>query len=241
MDGTASLGSAAVSGNATAVMTVPTLTVGTHNLTAAYSGDSNFAPSTSAVLSESINTQDFAIAAAQPSLTVTPPASAMTTITTSPINGFNVTGVTLTCSVAPAASQPATCAIGTMTVANGTGTSTLTINTVGPAAALAHTADARHNSGGLYALGLILPAILLGSAGMGKQNRRKLLGVCIVFLVLSGCFFQVACSSGGSNGGGGGGGGGGGTGTPAGQYTVTITGAASGGLTHTATVNLTVQ
>jgi hypothetical protein len=239
MDGTTSLGSAAVSATSTAVMTVPTLTIGTHSLTAAYSGDSNFVPSTSAILSEVINTQDFSLATTQSSMTLTPPASGSTTITTSPINGFNVTGVTLTCAVTPAVSQPATCAIGTMTIANGTGTSTLTINTVGPQSALQHAADARHSSGGLYALGLIVPAMLLGSAGMGKQNRRKLLGICIVFLVLSGAMVQVACSSGGSSNNGGGGTGT--PGTPAGQYTVTITGTASGGLQHTATVNLTVQ
>jgi hypothetical protein len=70
---------------------------------------------------------------------------------------------------------------------------------------------------------LLVPAMLLGGAGLNKPNRRKLLGFCVVFLVLSGCLFQVACSSSGQT-----------TttttqpSTPAGKYTVTISGMASG-------------
>jgi hypothetical protein len=80
--------------------------------------------------------------------------------------------------------------------------------------------------------------MLFGTAGTGKQNRRKLLGLCLVFLVLSGCVCQIACGGGSSNSGGGGGGS---TGTPSGQYTVTVTGMASGGLQQTSTATLQVQ
>jgi hypothetical protein len=124
-----------------------------------------------------------------------------------------------------------------MSVSNGTGTSTLTVNTTGPQAVLLR-AEVRYRSRGLFALGLIIPAMLFGTAGMGKQNRGKLFGVCLVFLVLSGCVFQIACGGGSSNGGGGGGGS---TGTPSGQYTITITGMASGAPQQTSTATLQVQ
>jgi hypothetical protein len=50
-DGANTLGTAAVSGNL-ATMTVSTLAVGTHSITAAYSGDSNFTGSSSGVVSQ---------------------------------------------------------------------------------------------------------------------------------------------------------------------------------------------
>jgi hypothetical protein len=75
--------------------------------------------------------------------------------------------------------------------------------------------------------------------GLAPPKRRKLLSYCIVFLLVSGCLLQVACS-GASNSGSGGGGGGGTGGTPAGTYTVTVTGTA-GATQHTTPVTLTVQ
>ena len=80
--------------------------------------------------------------------------------------------------------------------------------------------------------------MLLGTAEMATPKRRKLLSYCLVFLLVSGCLLQVACSGAGNSTGEGGGGGTGGT--PAGNYTVTVAGAA-GATQHTATVTLTVQ
>jgi len=53
-DGTAALGSAAIS-NAKAALAVPTLSVGAHSITAAYSGDANDLASTSSVLTQTVN------------------------------------------------------------------------------------------------------------------------------------------------------------------------------------------
>jgi hypothetical protein len=83
---------------------------------------------------------------------------------------------------------------------------------------------------------LVLPAMVLGTVGMAAPKRRKLMSYFLVFLVVSGCLLQVACA-GGSNSGGGrhptii---------TPAGSYTLTITGAANSAQ-HATTVKLTVQ
>jgi hypothetical protein len=82
---------------------------------------------------------------------------------------------------------------------------------------------------------LVLPAMmLLGKVGMAAPKRRKLLSYCLVFLLVSGCLLQVACS-GASNGSGGGGGG-----TPSGSYTISVTGAA-GSTQYAAPVTLIVQ
>jgi hypothetical protein len=111
----------------------------------------------------------------------------------------------------------------------------LTVATSGAQAALTPAAD--KGLGMLFLSGLIIPAILLGGTGRNTPGRRKLLAVCLVFLVLGGCLLQVACGSSGS---------GnpstpGNSGTPAGVYTVTITGNASGTSQQTTSVSLTVQ
>jgi hypothetical protein len=120
----------------------------------------------------------------------------------------------------------------------------LTITTAAPTTSLAPPFGRR--SSPLYAMWLVLPAMLLSAVGLAVPKRRKLLSYCIVFLLVSGCLLQVACSgasnSGNSSGsGGGGGGGGGGTGgTPAGSYTITVAGAA-GSIQNATSVTLTVQ
>jgi hypothetical protein len=176
---------------------------------------------------------DFTIAASTLSpATVAPGASATSTITIAPVNGFTA-AVALTCTVAPAATRGPTCAFNPASVPGGTGTSTLTVSTTA-----ATTASLEPGSRGLiYAM--LLPIGGLALLGTGITSRKKkvwgfLLG-CILFSTL---IILPAC--GGGNSSSGGGGGGGHPGTPAGVYTVTVTGTA-GSLTHTATASVTVN
>jgi hypothetical protein len=233
-DGARLIGSPSLTSGGVATLSNTTLAAGTHNITAVYAGDTNFNASTSTGVSLVVTAPDFSLSPSAPSLSVMPGASATSTIAIKPVGGLDPSTVVLSCSISPAASPSATCSLGGISVANSTGTSTLTITTDGPQAALISPAG-EHGSGTLFAFGLMVPAMLLGGAGLNKPNRRRLLGFCVIFLVLGGCLLQTACGGGSKslaptgN-----------SGTPAGNYTVTITGNASGAQ-HTAVVSLTVQ
>jgi len=236
LDGATQLGASTLSGGV-ATLSTSSLALGTHSITATYNGDGNFNTSTSSLVSQVVANPAFTIS----STTLTPPSvapgsSATSTVTITPTGGLDPSTVALTCSVLPAANPPATCSLGAISVANNLGTSTLTVTTIGTQAALAPPAG-QSGSGKLFALALLVPAILLGGAGLNRPGRRKLLGFFVIFLALSACLFQVACSSGSSNS----------TpppgnqGTPGGTYTVTITGTVTGMPAQNATASLTVQ
>jgi len=95
----------------------------------------------------------------------------------------------------------------------------------------------RHASG-MYAIWLLIPAIVLGSVGVAAPRRRKLFSWCVVFLLLGLSLGQVACGGGQSAAGQTSGTGTGGT--PAGSYNITITGT-SGATQNSTSIVLTVQ
>lgn len=168
---------------------------------------------------------------------INPGQSASSTVSLSSVNGFSG-AVTLTCAVSPMPKLAPTCSFNSnsVNVANGGSASTrLTVNTTGAQASLAHSSSM------FYAIWLLFPAMLLGTAGAGSINRRKALNYFLIGLTLAGCLFLVACGSGAAtNNPNGGGGSGGGSGTPAGQYTITVTGA-SGAKVQSQKLVLTVK
>jgi len=132
------------------------------------------------------------------------------------------------------ASPAPTCSLGAISVTNNTGTSVLTVTTSGAQAALAPAME--NGSGKLFAIGLLIPVMLLGGAGWKTPNRRKLVSFCLTCLLLGACLMEAACSSAGSknpmtvtS-----------SGTPGGTYTITVSGN-SNGMQHTTSVSLTVQ
>ncbi len=167
---------------------------------------------------------------------VAPGGSATATITISPGGGLAAT-VDLTCAVTPATAVPPICSLSPATLTPGTTKSTLTVTTVAGSTALLAPGIVRR-SAPFYALWLLLPGMLLSSAGLGTSRRRKLLSYFLIFCAVAGCLFLVACGGGGSSGGGGTGGGT--AGTTAGSYTVTVT-AKTSTTTAIQTLPLTVQ
>jgi hypothetical protein len=83
----------------------------------------------------------------------------------------------------------------------------------------------------LPVFGITLLGAGLGSAG---TRRRKVFGLLMLGMVVGCLFLMPACSSNSNNGGGGGN-----TGTPAGSYTITVTGS-SGGTVVTGSPALTL-
>jgi hypothetical protein len=199
-------------------------------MTAVYGGDANNAGSTSSVLTQTVNAADFTLSSSPSSVTVKAGQSGTFILTVTPQGSFT-SPITFSSSGLPALAgctfKPASVTPNTSTV-----TSTLTITTTAQTASLASPFGRR--SSPLYATWLMLPAMLLGAAGMAAPKRRKLLAYCFAFLLVGGCLLQAACG-GGSNGSVSGGGG-----TPAGTYTITVTGAA-GSTQNTTGVTLIVQ
>jgi hypothetical protein len=183
----------------------------------------------------------YSLSAGAPSQgTISPGGSSQATVTVSSANGYTGT-VTLSCSIAPVVTPAPTCAFGTtspVVITASGGTATMTFTAIGPSGALAKSSSA------FYALLLPIFGLALTVSGCASRSPRKnrLLGLLLLCVVLS--LLMVLPSCGGGSGGGGGGGGGGNNGTPAGTYTVTITGTDANGLTQSgsaATVTITVN
>jgi hypothetical protein len=169
-----------------------------------------------------------------------PGVSATSTITVSSVAGFS-SAVTLACSVAPVVTKGPTCSFSNpgssvTPPANGSVTSTLNVATIAASAMLDRPTD--HHSGMLYAMLLPVFGITLLGAGAGPagSRRRKLFGLLMLGVVLTGLLVMPACSGSNSNTGGGN------TGTPAGAYTITVTGTGGGAtVTGTPALSLTVN
>jgi hypothetical protein len=107
-DGSTKLGTATVSGGA-AGFTTSTLTVGTHSIKAVYSGDSNFKTSTSAVLSQVVNSAGAVVMATTTGSTSTATSSTTTAMgSTAVATGSSPTATSMAIAAAFAVDQAIT-------------------------------------------------------------------------------------------------------------------------------------
>jgi beta-propeller repeat-containing protein len=151
--------------------------------------------------------------------TVSPGGSATSTVTVSPTNGFTGS-VTLTCSISPAITLGPTCGTASATPATA---ATLTVSTTAATALLRHS-PGRHSSGLFYAMFLPVVGISLMGAGfvLNRSGHNKLFAILMMGAIVGALALLPAC------GGGGGSKSGGSPGTPAGKYTITVSGTATG-------------
>jgi hypothetical protein len=212
------------------IATSATTPVGTSNVTVTgTSGSVSHDTSVSLTVNLVRPPPDFTIAASALSpASVAAGGSATSTITIAPVNGFNG-AVSLSCGITPSVTRAPVCSFDPSSVANGSGTSTLTVSTTAATSA----SLAPQSEGVFYAIWLPIGGLALLGAGF-ISGWKKLFGLFLACLMLSGLIFLAACGGGSSSSGGGQ------PGTPAGTYTVTVS-ATSGSLTHTIPVTLAVH
>lgn len=175
---------------------------------------------------------DFAVtASALTPGTVSPGQPSTSKVDVTGLSGFSG-AVSLTCSVQPSPTLAPTCSINPSSVNPGT-PATLTVSTTGPTAGALPSSS---GSGLFYAV--CLPLIGLLATGVGFRSPRngkgKMVAVALACMIFAGLVSQVACGGGTSSTGGGS--------TPAGTYTITVTGTdVSGSLKHATTTPLMVQ
>jgi pectin methylesterase-like acyl-CoA thioesterase len=125
LDGTTALGSGVLSGG-TATLTLSTLAVGLHSITAVYAGDATFASLASATLTQTVEDFNLSIASGTPtSLTLLPGGTGVLSFTLAPSGGATFpAAVTLSLSGLPSG---ATYIFTPATIAAGSGTTTVTL------------------------------------------------------------------------------------------------------------------
>jgi hypothetical protein len=224
-DGATQMGSATLTAGI-ATYTTSALAAGTHSITAVYSGDANFAPSTSSALSQVVET-----------FLVGPSSGGSSTATVSP-GGQASYGLSLT---PPSVGAAVTFAITGLpagakatfspsSVPAGAGPTNVTLSITVPSSSAALPTDSPFHRGALPA---VLGLVLLPFAGKLRKSSRRALWLAIVGLAGFATLGLSAC--------GGGGGGGSTPPTPTSHsYTLTVT-ATSGSLTQSTKLTLTVE
>jgi hypothetical protein len=215
-DGTGNIQTGTFTVSSGAAVLVTTLPIGQNTITATYSGDQNYAGSTSEGVTVNV-AADFDFNAASTSLTVTRGVPGSLTLTIAGHTGYNST---ISFSAASCRGLPAeaSCAFSPSSV-TGNGSTTLTISAKQPTIASPAT----------VATWLLTSTFGFGLVLLVSRNRRSIAVLAAIVFIAFGA--NVAC-------GGGGGGSSHDPGTPVGTYPVIIT-ASSGVISHT--VNLTLQ
>jgi hypothetical protein len=233
LDGQSQLAVVALNAGA-ATFSSANLAVGTHTITAAYSGDSNYAASTSAALTVTVAAApaaDYSLTMSNSALTVAPGSSGNLTVTVTPKNGFKQ-AVGFTCSGLPAGGS---CTFNpqTLTPAASAVSATLTVQL--PAAAGAESAPSsvfpRFQPAALYILALAI-FVIFAAAGIKRSvpSEMKFLRAVLASTALAALLATANCAGySGQK-----------TVQPTSTYAVTITASAANAPTHTLQFTLTV-
>jgi hypothetical protein len=200
-----------------------TLPVGQDSITAQYSGDSNYLASSSAPMMVTIDA-DFTFAAASPTVTISRPGGSVSnTLTITGQSGYNgtVSFSNASCAGLPPLAQ---CSFSPASI-SGSGDTTITITTT------AGTALSRGAS--WTGMGLVSAGVLLLNVPMRKFRLRSALWPLLMACAITASGCGGSSSSGGAVGS---------PGTPAGNYSVTVTATTTDGVvSHNTTFTLAVQ
>jgi hypothetical protein len=225
-DGTTLLGSGTLA-MGVATYTTTNLPVGALSITAVYSGDSNFSTLTSAALTESVMT-GFTLTAPTTPVTIAPGGSVMLNITVPPLGGAFTNVVTLSASGLPPGAT-ATFNPPAVTPGSAGAPTVLTIQLAAATASIpASDLPARH---GRFPVAPFSLAFVLFSTVLGRKRipRALVLGLALAVLGVS-TMFVTGCGGGSATT----------QSTPAGNYTVKVTGT-SGTSQASTTITLAVQ
>jgi hypothetical protein len=215
---------------ASLLATLTTSLSSTGNITAKYSGDGDYQPSTSAPLTVTV-TPGFTLSADPANINISAPGQSGTS-SVAFTSGAGFTGtVSLSCMV-PSVMLEASCLVRPSSLSTVGARATLTVSTMGPHAV------ARLDSGPNWLVGgavLVLGCLLC--LGVPAKGRRQRVAFALLVSALAAAAFG-ACGGGGGTPVGGGGPPD--PGTPAGTYSVTVS-ATSGTVSNTANVSVTVK
>lgn len=174
-DGTMALGTATLGANLTATYATSALAVGTHPITAVYSGDTANVTSTSAVLSQVVQPNTFTMTVNPTALNLIIGSAATITVSVVDNGNFNEP-VTLTCS---GISSETSCNFASATIPAGGGTTTLTVVPQPPHPCTTTTSSNRQ-PGSRWPMFAGAGVLLLAA-----RRRKKLLGLVTFGLALA--------------------------------------------------------
>ena len=229
-DGKTQLGQPVQASSAgTATYTISTLAVGTHPITAVYSGNADVTGATSSVLNQVVQayTGNFTLSASPGSATLYTGEWADFTVTATPQGGSNLP-LSLSCTDLPANTK---CSFRPGNLTSGAYQSQLVLETTAPSSQAASRSGATHWTGGAAAL-----ACLCGLLIVPKRIRRALhVKSILIGAILIGAFAAISgCGGGGTLTGG----------TPPGTYNIGITAQTTSvapQLSHSVTMKVVVK
>jgi uncharacterized protein (TIGR03118 family) len=224
-DGNTNLGTFPLDGTGVAALRINTLAAGAHSLTASYAGDGKFDGSTSAAVTINIANADFSVGAAPSSAAVVAGQSTQFMLTITPAGGF-ANNVTFSC----APITGITCAFNpaTVTPANRAASTTLTVTTSATVTRYGLLLFDLNSLGALLST-LALFRLLTWRCGNLRNARASLLTATAVLAIAALSVTLGGCGGYGSN-----------TQPNRGTASIMVV-AQSGAISHTTTVEVTVQ